>query len=180
LCIRARLGLGYPGGPILDKLAAGGDPKAVDFPRSLLGRESLDFSFSGLKTAVLYEVYGVPSRGKQLPDHPPSMSERRLADIAASFQAACVDVIAKKVQRAVKRVGARSVIIGGGVSANRGLRQRMSTLGLPVHFPPMEYCTDNAAMSAGLAHVHLRAGRTSGLDLDAMTSSRFANAAARF
>jgi N6-L-threonylcarbamoyladenine synthase len=172
--VAALLGRGYPGGPILDKLAAGGDPKAVDFPRSLLGRESLDFSFSGLKTAVLYEVYGVPSRGKVLPDHPPAMSERRLADVAASFQAACVDVVAKKVQRAVKRVGARSVIIGGGVSANRGLRQRMKTLGLPVHFPPMEYCTDNAAMSAGLAHVHLEAGRTSGLELDAVTQSQFA------
>jgi N6-L-threonylcarbamoyladenine synthase len=172
--VAALLGLGYPGGPILDRLAAAGDPTAIAFPRSLLGRESLDFSFSGLKTAVLYEVYGVPARGKQLPDQPPPMSEGRLADIAASFQAACVDVIAKKVQRAVKRVGARSVIIGGGVSANRGLRQRMHGLGLPVYFPPMEYCTDNAAMSAGLAHVHLRAGRTSGLDLDAITQSQFA------
>jgi N6-L-threonylcarbamoyladenine synthase len=101
------------------------------------------------------------------------MSERRLADIAASFQAACVDVIARKVQRAVKRVGARGVIIGGGVSANRGLHQRMHGLGPPVYFPAMEYCTDNAAMSAGLGHVHLRAGGTSGLDLDAVTQSQF-------
>jgi N6-L-threonylcarbamoyladenine synthase len=171
--VAALLGLGYPGGPILDRLAAGGDPRAVQFPRSLLGRDSLDFSFSGLKTAVLYEVYGVPSRGRQLPASPPAMSQQRLADIAASFQAACVDVIVKKLKRAIRKVGAKSVVIGGGVSANRGLRQAAQTLGLPVHFPAMEYCTDNAAMSAGLGHRHLLCGQTSSLDLDAVTSSRF-------
>jgi N6-L-threonylcarbamoyladenine synthase len=171
--VAALLGLGYPGGPILDRLAAGGDPKAIAFPRSLLGRESLDFSFSGLKTAVLYEVYGVPSRAKVLADRPPEMSERRLADIAASFQAACVDVIVKKVKRAIRLTGAKSVIVGGGVSANRGLRDAMKRLDVPAHFPAMEFCTDNAAMTAGLAAVHLAAGRTSGLDLDAITFSEF-------
>ena len=171
--VAALLGLGYPGGPILDRLAAEGDAKAVAFPRSLMGRESLDFSFSGLKTAVLYEVYGVPARGQSLPERPPEMSRQRLADLAASFQAACVDVVVKKVKRAIRRIGAKAVIVGGGVSANRGLRAAMASLGLTVQFPAMEYCTDNAAMSAGLGYVHLAAGQRSGLELDAVTSSRF-------
>jgi N6-L-threonylcarbamoyladenine synthase len=171
--VAALLGLGYPGGPILDRLATSGDPNAITFPRSLLGKDSVDFSFSGLKTAVLYEVHGVPGRGREPPTRPPELSQQRLADIAASFQAACLDVITRKLKRALRRTGAKSVVIGGGVSANRGLRQGLNTLGVPVHFPAMEYCTDNAAMSAGLAHVHLQAGRTSGLDLDAITHSQF-------
>jgi N6-L-threonylcarbamoyladenine synthase len=171
--VAALLGLGYPGGPILDKLAGGGDPKAIAFPRSLMGRESLDFSFSGLKTAVLYHVQGVPGKD-QKPSHAPvTLNEAQLADVAASFQAACVDVIVKKIRRAVKRVGAKSVIIGGGVSANRGLRAALKAFEIPVHFPPLAYCTDNAAMSAGLAHLYLSAGRTSALDLDAITYSQF-------
>src|SRR5688572_9676673 len=132
--VAALLGLGYPGGPILDRLAAEGDAKAVAFPRSLMGRESLDFSFSGLKTAVLYEVYGVPARGQALAERPPEMSRQRLADVAASFQEACVDVVVRKVKRAMRRVGAQSVIVGGGVSANRGLRAAMASLGLTVQF----------------------------------------------
>src|SRR5918993_1210236 len=123
--VAALLGLGYPGGPILDSLAEHGDPAAVEFPRTLLGRDSLDFSFSGLKTAVLYHVRGVPR--KDGPDvrsaaaHP-APTGQALNDIAASFQAACVDVIETKLRRAFEQTGARSVIIGGGVSANRGLR----------------------------------------------------------
>ena len=165
--VAAILGLGYPGGPILDRLAAGGDPKAVKFPRTLLGRESLDFSFSGLKTAVLYYVRGVP--GKDAPGVTPT--KENLPDIAAGFQSACVDVIVKKLERAVGRTGARSVIIGGGVSANRGLRAALEHFRVPVHFPPLRYCTDNAAMTAGLADVLLRQGRTASLDLDAITAS---------
>jgi N6-L-threonylcarbamoyladenine synthase len=165
--VAAILGLGYPGGPIIDKLAAEGDPNAIKFPRTLLGRASLDFSFSGLKTAVLYHVRGVPGK-KQTPVE---LNDRNLRDIAASFQAACVDVIVKKIDRAATKIHAKSVIVGGGVSANRGLRTAMSQFALPVHFPPMKYCTDNAAMSAGLAHVLLREGRTSPLDLDAITYS---------
>jgi N6-L-threonylcarbamoyladenine synthase len=167
--VAAILGLGYPGGPIIDKLAASGDPKAVKLPRSLLGRDSLDFSFSGLKTAVLYHVRGVPGRG----DHPEPLTDQHVRDIAASFQAACVDTIVKKLQRAAKRTGARSIIIGGGVSANRGLRQALENFDVPVLFPPIEYCTDNAAMTAGLAHVLLSSGQTSSLDLDAITYSQF-------
>src|SRR3954462_1280620 len=109
--VSAILGLGYPGGPVIDRLAAQGDPAAIRFPRTLLGRESLDFSFSGLKTAVLYHVRGVP--GKQ--QTPIELNDRALRDIAASFQAACVDVLVKKLDRAVRRTQAQSVIVGGGV-----------------------------------------------------------------
>ncbi len=169
----AVLGLGYPGGPILDRLAKQGDPAAIKFPRSLMGRESLDFSFSGLKTAVLYNVHGVPSKDSKPPTTPPQLSEQRLVDIAASFQAACIDVLVRKIKRAIQRTNAKSVIIGGGVSANRGLREALSSFSLPVFFPPLTYCTDNAAMSAGLAHLYLSAGQSSPLDLDAITYSQF-------
>jgi N6-L-threonylcarbamoyladenine synthase len=168
--VAAILGLGYPGGPVIDKLAAEGDPKAIHFPRSMLGRESLDFSFSGLKTAVLYHVRGVPGKHEV----PAPLNDHSLRDICASFQAACIDTIVSKLKRAVKQTGAKGVIIGGGVSANRGLRAAMEKFPLPAFFPPLEYCTDNAAMSAGLAHVLLQSGKTSPLDLDAITYSQFA------
>src|SRR5687768_9095433 len=172
--VAALLGLGYPGGPVIDRPAAAGDPNSVKLPRSLLGRDSLDFSFSGLKTAVLYHVHGVPARGHRIDTtRPPALPEQRLRDIAASFQAACADVIAKKLKRAGKRTKARSVIVGGGVSANRGLRALLAQFPVPVHVPPLRYCTDNAAMSAGLAEVYFREGRISPLDLDAITHSQF-------
>jgi len=136
--------------------------------------ESLDFSFSGLKTAVLYRVRGVPRRGENVKAEPtPALSHQEIADIAAGFQAACIDVIMEKLRRAAAQVGARSIIIGGGVSANRGLRVAMERFGLPVFFPPMRYCTDNAAMSAGLAQVYFSEGRFSDLALDAITYSQF-------
>jgi N6-L-threonylcarbamoyladenine synthase len=171
--VAALLGLGYPGGPILDRLAKQGDPKAIRFPRSLMARDSLDFSFSGLKTAVLYNVHGVPRKDQKPPSTPPPLSESRLADIAASFQAACIDVLIRKLQRAIQQIGAQSVIIGGGVSANQGLRAALANFPLPVFFPKLAYCTDNAAMSAGLAHLYLTTGQTSPLDLDAITYSQF-------
>src|SRR5687768_540576 len=166
--VAAILGLGYPGGPIIDRLARSGDPEAVRFPRSLLGKDSLDFSFSGLKTAVLYHVRGVPGRVRE-PDDVPA----KLEDICASFQAACVDTIVRKLRRGIEHTGARSVIVGGGVSANRGLREALERFDLPVHFPPMRYCTDNAAMSAGLAHMFYRENQFNELDLDAVTYSQF-------
>ncbi|HET6250423.1 MAG TPA: tRNA (adenosine(37)-N6)-threonylcarbamoyltransferase complex transferase subunit TsaD [Tepidisphaeraceae bacterium] len=174
--VAALLGLGYPGGPILDRLAAEGDPKAVHFPRTLLGRDSLDFSFSGLKTAVLYHVRGVPRRGENVKaeERKPTLTDQELKNIAAGFQQACVDVLCRKLERAARKIKARSVIIGGGVSANQGLRAALAKFPVPVFFPPMKYCTDNAAMSAALAQIHLRAGRSSGLELDAITSSQFA------
>jgi N6-L-threonylcarbamoyladenine synthase len=170
--VAAILGLGYPGGPIIDRLAEQGDARAIAFPRSLLTRESLDFSFSGLKTSVLYHVRGY--QGKQR--NARTLSAAEIWDVAASFQAACVDVLVEKLRRAVRRCGARSAIIGGGVSANRGLRRAMENFSLPVFFPPMQYCTDNAAMTAGLGAVLLSAGFTSELDLDAIPHSQFLDA----
>jgi N6-L-threonylcarbamoyladenine synthase len=167
--VAAILGLGYPGGPVIDKLAAEGDPQAIRFPRTLLGRESLDFSLSGLKTAVLYHVRGVPGKHRT---PPAELNDRSIRDIAASFQASCVDVIVKKLERAVRHTRAGSVIIGGGVSANRGLRAALENFRVPVFFPPMRYCTDNAAMTAGLADVLLREGRVAPLELDAITYSQ--------
>jgi N6-L-threonylcarbamoyladenine synthase len=172
--VAAVLGLGYPGGPVLDQLAETGDPRAVQFPRTLLGRDSLDFSFSGLKTAVLYHVRGVPGRGEDVKAGGPAvLDDQEVANIAASFQAACVEVIVKKLRRAIEHVGAKSVIVGGGVSANRGLREALTRLPVPAFVPPMKYCTDNAAMSAGLADVYYRHGSFSALDLDAVTYSQF-------
>jgi N6-L-threonylcarbamoyladenine synthase len=174
--VAAILGLGYPGGPTIDRLAADGDPKAIAFPRSTLGRESLDFSFSGLKTAVLYHVRGVPTKGgpgvRDAAFTPPA--GRALNDVCASFQAACIDVIIKKLLRAVNQTGARSVIVGGGVSANRGLRAALARFPVPVFVPPLSYCTDNAAMTGGLAHVYYERGDFSDLSLDAVTYSQFA------
>jgi N6-L-threonylcarbamoyladenine synthase len=172
--VSAILGLGYPGGPVLDRLAERGDPKAIRFPRTLLDRDSLDFSFSGLKTAVLYHVRGVPRRGEDVKQESnPPMDDAELANIAAGFQAACIDVISEKLKRAARQVGAKSILIGGGVSANRGLRAAMAGFRLPVFFPPMKYCTDNAAMSAGLANVYFKRAQFSDLGLDAITYSRF-------
>jgi N6-L-threonylcarbamoyladenine synthase len=167
------LGLGYPGGPVIDRLAQTVEAPSIAFPRTLLGRDSLDFSFSGLKTAVLYHVRGVPRRGQDVKAASPALGERHAADVAASFQAAAVDVILQKLRRAIRRVGARSVIVGGGVSANSGLRAALQRLPAPVFVPPIRYCTDNAAMSAGLAEIYLREGRTSALDLDAITHSQW-------
>ncbi len=171
--VAAILNQGYPGGPILDRLAQQGNPAAVQFPRTLLGRDSLDFSFSGLKTAVLYHVRGVPGK----PNPPPPdrvIAGQELADIAAGFQAACVEVLVTKLKRAARQVKARSILVGGGVSANRGLRSALTKFPLPVHFPAPAYCTDNAAMSAGLAYLSYQRQAFSPLSLDAITSSQLA------
>ncbi len=167
------LGLGYPGGPAVDRAAAGGDPRAVAFPRTLLDPSSLDFSFSGLKTAVRYHVEGVPGtaaapgarRGRECLD------DTAIRDIAASFQQAVVDVLIEKLRRAVERTAAASIIIGGGVAANTALRAAAAELaretGCPLHCPPPAYCTDNAAMIAALGWHHFTRGAVSGLDLAA-------------
>ena len=128
--------------------------RPIRFPRTLLSRTSLDFSFSGLKTSVLYNVRGHKGTERSAAD----LSEQQIADVAAGFQAACVDVVMTKLKRAIRQVGARSVVIGGGVSANQGLRAAAGKLPVPVYFPKPGYCTDNAAMCAGLAHLHLAAG----------------------
>jgi N6-L-threonylcarbamoyladenine synthase len=161
------LGLPYPGGPNIEKIARNGNPKAVDFPRSMMGKESLDFSFSGLKTAVLYYCQGQDMKGA---NRVASMSPQEIADIAASFQKAVVDTLAKKTLRAVKQVGAKSVLVGGGVAANTALREAMGEMcdknKLSLLIAAKSLCTDNAAMVASLAYYYYKAGRFAGLDLE--------------
>jgi N6-L-threonylcarbamoyladenine synthase len=172
--VAAILGLGYPGGPVVDRLSQFGDPNVIRFPRTLLGRDSLDFSFSGLKTSVLYHVRGVPKKGENVKSEPHvELDDDALHDICASFQQACIDVMMEKIRRAARKIAARSIIVGGGVSANAGLREALRSFPIPVHLPLPVYCTDNAAMSAGLANVYHREGRFSDLGLDAVTYSQF-------
>ncbi len=173
------LGLGYPGGPTLDKLAQAGDPRKVDLPRSTLGADSLDFSFSGLKTALLYAVRGHPVGRREAARFERSeadLTDAERADLAASFQAAAVDAVMIKIGRALDQHPAvQRLVIGGGVSANSLLRARAVELGerrgLPVHVPAMAFCVDNAAMIAGLAYEHLIAGDVSPLDLPAIATT---------
>ncbi|MGB2966781.1 MAG: tRNA (adenosine(37)-N6)-threonylcarbamoyltransferase complex transferase subunit TsaD, partial [Phycisphaerae bacterium] len=166
--VAALLDLGYPGGPVIDRMAERGNPRAVDFPRPWLGPESLDFSFSGLKTAVLYHVRGKGAGAKRRSTH---LSPEETADVAAGFQEAVVEVLVGKTLRAAEALGVDRVLVGGGVAANRRLRGRLQAdahaAGLEVFIPPMAYCTDNAAMVAGLAYHLLQAGRTADLDLEA-------------
>ncbi|HEX8855606.1 MAG TPA: tRNA (adenosine(37)-N6)-threonylcarbamoyltransferase complex transferase subunit TsaD [Thermoleophilaceae bacterium] len=133
------LGLGYPGGPAIDRLAREGDPTAFDFPRSAPGE--LDFSFSGLKTSLLYAVRDLGE----------TETERRKADLAASYQRAIVDALVARAKKAIEREGLERLAIGGGVAANRELRERVAQLGLKVWIPDFSLCTDNAAMIAGAA-----------------------------
>jgi len=167
------LQLGYPGGPSIEEAAATGDPKAIDFPRSMLSKESLDFSFSGIKTAVLYYCRGQDMKGVNRVD---SMSEQEIADIAASFQAAVVEVLVKKTERAVERIGARTVLLGGGVAANSRLRAALQELcegGSPAKkllVAPKQYCTDNAVMVASLAYYKYKAGLFADLSLEAFAT----------
>jgi len=119
------LKLPYPGGPAIEKAAKEGNSNAVKFPRSMLGRESLDFSFSGIKTAVLYYCRGQDMKGEDKVD---SMSKQEIADIAASFQAAVIDVLVNKTQRAAEKLGAETVLLGGGVAANNELRTALQKM----------------------------------------------------
>ncbi len=162
------LGLGYPGGVAIEKLACSGSRDKIDFPRATLSRDSLDFSFSGLKTAVaLYvekwrEVEGVHH-------------DVEMADIAASFQEAVIDILVLKVMRAVDKTGAESIVVAGGVACNRGLRDRLTTCaaerGLAVYYPRPQFCTDNGAMIAVAGYHRILHGERADLDTD--VRSRF-------
>ncbi len=164
--VAAMLGLGYPGGPVIDRVARGGNPRAVRFPRPGLRRAHFDFSFSGLKTAVLYHVFGV-GRKYGSTAH---LSERQVADVAASFQAALVETLVSKTVAAARHAGVANVVVGGGVAANSALRTALQTAcaaaGLQLHLTPLVYCTDNAAMVAALGYQHFRRGRIADLALE--------------
>jgi N6-L-threonylcarbamoyladenine synthase len=163
------LGLGFPGGPAVEREAVQGNPKAFDFPRSFFHEERLDFSFSGLKTAVLYAVHGQDFQAAG-GIHPPLAGQRR-ADLAASFQQAVVDVLAEKSRQALVRTGLKRLAVGGGVAANRALRSRLQAMtaaeGSELFIPPADLCTDNAAMAA-LAVEKWRHADFSALDVDAL------------
>lgn len=158
------LDLGYPGGPKIDALAAEGNPEAINFPRPLLKKPNLDFSFSGIKTAVLNQVKAC---GEQLDD-------RMLRDISASFQAACCEVLCFKTFRAAKQQQLKRIVVAGGVACNRGLRQQFQQLaqqhGCQIHFPSPALCGDNAAMLGVAGDYYLRSGVSSGIDLNAVAS----------
>jgi len=165
--IAAILNLGFPGGPAVDRTAKNGNPTAYDFPRALPKRDSLDFSFSGLKTAVLYQVHGPGKTSGGLE----KLSDAQIADICAAFSAAVVDVLVRKTLNAAKRIGVDTVVIGGGVAANSMLRERLTTAcekaGRTLHLTPMQFCTDNAAMIAALALRQFEAGQRDPLSLTA-------------
>jgi N6-L-threonylcarbamoyladenine synthase len=152
------LGLGYPGGPALSKLAATGDRTAFDFPTAARV-PGLDFSFAGLKTALLYKVRELGERE----------TERRAADLAASYEHAIVEALMARVERALDTEP--RLAIGGGVAANRLLRERAAALGVPVHVPPPELCTDNAAMIASAARYVPAVAFPAYLDLDAYATA---------
>jgi len=178
------LGLGYPGGPAIQRTAERGNPAAFDLPRARLD-QPYDFSFSGLKTALLrlVEPYRLPDEPRPQPapglfaEHRPPRfrDDLPLADLAASYQAAIVEALADKTAQAAIELGARSVLLAGGVAANRALREQVATAlaarypegeAPELRYPPIAYCTDNAAMIAGAAYHALHRGEQAGWDLD--------------
>lgn len=156
------LGLGYPGGAALDRLASNGNPSAIRFPRAISGEERLDFSYSGLKTAVALYIQGLS---------PEALSAQK-ADIAASFQEAAVDMLVDKALTAAEKIGRTTLAISGGVAANSRLRNKMTEAcrnrGIRLLYPPIELCTDNAAMIAGAAYPYLAEGKSSPFSANAV------------
>ncbi len=153
------LGLGYPGGEVIDRMAGQGDPQRIRFPRTYLDRERFDFSFSGIKTAVK----------RYIEEHPESLAAET-ADIAAGFQEAVVEVLVEKLLRAADAQKCRHVALVGGVAANRGLRGKLArqaeNAGIRLHIPPVSLCGDNAAMIAAAAFHHIQAGQREELNAD--------------
>ena len=162
----ALLGLEYPGGPSIERAGRGGDPRAFPFKLPLLAPDSLEFSFSGLKTALLYTLVGPGGRRED----PWQVPRERLADLCASFEHAIAETLARKAVRAAEQTGVPRILVGGGVACNRRLRERLTELAaraaLEVSFAPPAYCTDNAVMIAGLGHARWRAGAAAPLDAE--------------
>lgn len=160
------LHLPYPGGPSIQKAAKGGDPTAFDLPRPMMRADKPNFSFSGLKTAVLYAARGVPGPGQL--DRTPA---DKVADLAASFQQAVVDVLVFKCRQALKSTGYNRLCVGGGVAANTAFREHIADMCRRQHvellIAPLDLCTDNAAMAA-IAWEYLEQGRTADLDADVL------------
>ncbi|MFO7983385.1 MAG: tRNA (adenosine(37)-N6)-threonylcarbamoyltransferase complex transferase subunit TsaD [Desulfuromonadales bacterium] len=158
------LGLPFPGGVFIDRLAKEGDPAAINFPRPLLNQNSLDFSFSGIKTAVMNRV-------RQMPQ---PLGEEDQRSVAASFQQAVVDVLCHKTLKAVEQTGIERVVISGGVACNSGLRRQFGDMaskrGLEAYFPSPQLCSDNAAMLAVAGNHYLQQGAAAALDLNAISS----------
>jgi N6-L-threonylcarbamoyladenine synthase len=173
------LGIGFPGGPAIQKAAETGNPSAYNFPRSRLGN-SFNFSFSGLKTAALRVVQKYTNTQKMKRPDPASQPELPLgtmptADIAASFQMAVVDVLVSKTLAAAKQHHAAEILLAGGVSANALLRQKIQAeASCPVHIPPLYLCTDNAAMIGAAAHWHYQTDQFTDWDLDVKANLRLA------
>lgn len=160
------LGLGYPGGPAIDKMAQLGEPKAIRFPRVNFSDNSYDFSFSGLKTAVINYVNQIRQKGEEL----------NIADICASFQQAVVDVLVDHTMKAAKETGVKKIGLAGGVAANSQLRltleKKAKKAGLTAYYPTMVMCTDNAAMIAAAGYHSYLAGEFADLTLNAIPSLR--------
>lgn len=156
------LGLGYPGGPAISQAALSGNPKRFDLPRPLLKRPTLDFSFAGLKTAVLTQTQKLSANTDASVKSGSPFSEQDTADMAASVQAAIVEVLAAKCERAMMETGIRKLVVAGGVGANRELRARLqmlsNRLGAQISFPPPRLCTDNGVMIAWAAGLKILAG----------------------
>jgi N6-L-threonylcarbamoyladenine synthase len=162
------LSLPYPGGPSIEKAAKNGNPAAINFPRTMLAKGSLDFSFSGIKTAVLYHCCGKDMKGE---NRVAKMSQKEIADIAASFQAAVVDVLVRKTQMAADKVRAKTILLGGGVAANTSLRSELKKMAQQTDrkllVAPKRYCTDNAVMVASLGFHKYKAGLFADMTLEA-------------
>ena len=163
------LGLGYPGGPVLDKLAQAGDPERFKLPIAHF-EESYDFSFSGLKTAAL-EILQKERQRRRREKLPEALDETWLRDFAASFQKTVIDTLIGRTEEVLDKEGERDIVLSGGVSANRGLRETADRVftkrGLKVYYPPLSYCTDNAKMIASQAYYHYVEGDFAPLSLNA-------------
>lgn len=158
------LGLGYPGGPAIEKKARGGNPNAVQFPQAFLRSDTIEFSFSGLKTALLYHVKGMDRK----------MTGKVLADIAASYQEAITGVLLSKLKQSVDRTGIKTAVVAGGVAANTRLRARAREMlrNCDIVYPETRLCTDNAAMIAFLGEKHLLEKSKEGTDLSVVPNLR--------